>query len=179
MNPASLTTERLQLRAPRMADLDAVHAIHADPETNRFNPAGPHRTIEQSRRLLESWLEHWAGNGFGYWAVEAIAEPGCVIGFGGVVRKSIDGRERLNLYFRFRPSSWGKGFASEMVEAAKGLAFTNLGYGEIAATVRPDNAPSIRVLERLGMRRGGEIPDAAGESLLFVLQASPGSALGP
>ena len=34
-------TERLLLRRPTVDDIDAIFAIHADPATNRFNPAPP------------------------------------------------------------------------------------------------------------------------------------------
>lgn len=32
-----LETERLILRVPRLEDFDELYAIHANPETNRFN----------------------------------------------------------------------------------------------------------------------------------------------
>lgn len=168
-DPHRVETKHLLLRPPRPDDLDAVFEIHGDPSTNRFNPAGPLRSGEEGRRRLSSWIEHWEEHGFGYWAVAEKARPERVIGFGGIVFKEIAGERLTNLYFRFRPEAWGKGYAGEMAGAARSLAFETLGLSEIAATVRPSNAPSIRVLERLGMVHSGEIEDEWGRSLVYVL----------
>jgi RimJ/RimL family protein N-acetyltransferase len=42
------------------------------------------------------------------------------------------------------------------------LAFDRLGHDAVFATTRPDNRPSISVLERLGFQRDGELPDDRG-----------------
>jgi RimJ/RimL family protein N-acetyltransferase len=167
-------TARLLLRRPRESDLDAVFAIHSDPETNRFNPAGPMATRKQAEASLQGFLTHWREEGFGYWAVEGLAEPGYVIGFGGMVRKTLPDRQTLNLYFRFRPQAWGKGYASELTAAALDLAFGSLGESEVVGIVRPNNAPSIRALERGGLSFVGEIEDLTGHepSLIYAVRAS-------
>jgi hypothetical protein len=46
-------TERLTLWPPRGDDRDALWAIHSDPETNRFNPAGPMRTQAEAATMPE------------------------------------------------------------------------------------------------------------------------------
>ncbi len=48
---------------------------------------------------------------------------------------------------------WGRGYAVEAAGAWLHAGFTALGLGEILATVLPENAPSHRVAQRLGMRR--------------------------
>jgi ribosomal-protein-alanine N-acetyltransferase len=144
MNPARVVTDRLILRRPVPADQEAIYDVHADPATNRFNPAGPHRSPEESRRALERWTDHWREYGFGYWAVATREEPEAVVGLGGLMYKDIGGERRANLYFRFRPSAWGRGYATEMAHAAIRLAVEHLRLDEIVARVRPDNEPSIR-----------------------------------
>src|SRR5205807_955739 len=97
----------------------AVVAIHGDPRANPFPPDKP-RSADESHELLRTWLRDWAEHGIGYWAVETIS-TGEVIGFGGLRRTSRDEgdeEEVLNLYFRFQPGSWGRGYASEMATAA-------------------------------------------------------------
>jgi RimJ/RimL family protein N-acetyltransferase len=49
-----------------------------------------------------------------------------------------------------------------MGRAAVALAFDRLGHDAVFATTRPDNQPSISVLERLGFQRDGELPDDRG-----------------
>lgn len=166
-------TQRLILRRPRAADLDAVFAIHGDPETNRFNPAGPMQTPAQADTVLSGWRAHWDAQGFGYWAISAIDAPNHLIGFGGIIRKALDGRATLNLYFRFRPEAWSKGYASELASAALKLAFETLGEKEVVGIVRRDNAPSIKALQRAGLKLAGEIDDVPPRepSLIFEIAA--------
>jgi RimJ/RimL family protein N-acetyltransferase len=47
---------------------------------------------------------------------------------------------------------WGEGFATEGGRAAMQFAFDRLNLEHISSVIRPQNAPSIRVAERLGMQ---------------------------
>lgn len=76
----------------------------------------------------------------------------------------------LNLYFRFKPEAWGKGYANETSRKAIDIGFNKLHEPLIAATVRPDNFSSIKVLEKLGMRFQYKIKDDLGESLFYILK---------
>lgn len=155
-------TDRLVLRPAHRDDLEAVWATHSDPETNRYNPAGPLPSRSAAEELLRQWESHWREHGFGYWAVATREQPGAVIGFGGVRLRYLREAERLNLFFRFAPPAWGKGYATEMGRATVAVAFDTLGHDAVFATTRPDNQPSIAVLERLGFQRDGELPDDRG-----------------
>ncbi|MFP2930438.1 GNAT family N-acetyltransferase [Pyxidicoccus sp. 3LG] len=146
------TTERLLLRRVQETDLDAVFILHSDPETNRFNPSGPLRSMDAARERLAMWLGDWARHGVGYWAVERLDAPGAVVGFGGVRHKELQGQQVLNLYYRFVPQAWGSGYATEVSRVALALARTHVPDVPVVALISQKNAPSIRVAERLGMR---------------------------
>lgn len=171
---ACLLSEHLLLRAPCESDLDSLYEVHADPATNRFNPAGPMASRAEAEARLQEWLAHWRKHGFGYWAIEAQAQPGLVLGFGGLMHKPIDGQQGLNLYFRFRPQAWGQGYASEMALAALELAFGRLQAPAVLGVVRPANMPSRKTLERIGMRLKGCWADVPGQpaSLLYEISAA-------
>jgi RimJ/RimL family protein N-acetyltransferase len=81
---AELRTERLVLRRPVPEDLAAVHEVHGDPATNRYNPSGP-TSLDQSRQQLTDWIAHWERHGFGYWTVLR-AQDGAVLGFAAPLR---------------------------------------------------------------------------------------------
>jgi ribosomal-protein-alanine N-acetyltransferase len=166
-------TDRLLLRQPSASDADAVFEIHGDPRANVHNPAGPDRTPRESASKLRRWLDHWKDHGFGYWAAEERCRPGDVIGFGGLRLREIEGRTRPNLYFRLAPSAWGRGLGTELGRAALEVAFGALGFEEVVATVRPDNAPSIRVLERLGLEPRTRLTDGGGPTLLYARTRTP------
>lgn len=170
---SQITTKRLILRAPWPGDAEALFAIDSDPETNRYNPGGPARSAEQSLARLQDWLTHWQTNQFGYWAVATCAQPDWIIGFGGIAYRAIEGTQRLNLFFRFRPEAWGYGYATEMGRSAIALGFHTLDQEHIVATVRPANLPSIRALERLGLRYAGDIVDDYGISRRYIIERQP------
>jgi RimJ/RimL family protein N-acetyltransferase len=147
------TTEQLLLRRLQESDLDAVFTLHGDPETNRFNPSKTLRSLDAARELLALWLGDWARHGLGYWAVERRDAPGVVVGFGGVRHKELEGQSVLNLAYRFSPQWWGSGYATEMARAALALARKHLPDVPVVALIHLENLPSLRVAERLGMRR--------------------------
>jgi RimJ/RimL family protein N-acetyltransferase len=78
----------------------------------------------------------------------------------------------LNLYYRFRPEAWGRGLATALAQRAVAFAGVVLGRREdVFARVRPDNRPSIRVLERAGFvctGRTQDVDDALPPSLLYT-----------
>lgn len=56
-----------------------------------------------------------------------------------------------------RRDCWGHGYATEAAQAVLRDAFERLGAAEVIADIRPENAASIRVAERLGMRAEYEV----------------------
>lgn len=147
-----VTTSRLVLRRLRIEDGPTMFAVHGDPATNVYNPAGPHLDLATSEDMLRSCLHHWEVYGFGYWAV-TLYQEGNIIGFGGVEHRVWREREVLNLYYRFTPSVWGQGYASEMARTAVSLAREHLPPWPVIARVRPGNTASIRTAERAGLVR--------------------------
>ncbi|OBZ22926.1 GNAT family N-acetyltransferase [Pseudomonas protegens] len=171
--PASCReTARLLLRAPTLDDLPQACAIHGDPQTNRFNPNGPINAAACADKL-HGWIEHWQQHGFGYWAIALRSDPQRLIGFGGIMQGFFGHEPGLNLYFRLRPEAWGQGYAAEMARAALHLAFSELHAPRVTGLVRPDNLPSRRALERLGLSLEGELDDFPGQapSLLYRISA--------
>lgn len=167
---APLETARLLLRPPLASDLDAMFELHADPVANRFSPSGPVVSREASEALLQSWLAHWQAKGFGYWAIAARERPEALLGFGGVMSRTVGGVTGLYLYFRFIPQAWGQGFASEMSLQALELAFEGLHEPNVLAVVLPANTPSRKTLERIGMLLKGSLADVPGQSPSLVYE---------
>ncbi|MFC4112926.1 GNAT family N-acetyltransferase [Nonomuraea zeae] len=146
-------------------DLVAVHEIHSDPRTSIYNPAGPTIDLESSQAMLDLWLADWAERGLGYWAARLAGQPQ-VLGFGGLRRAVVSGDEVLNLYYRFRPSAWGHGYALELVRAALRVG---QDLGTVVAVIRDVNEPSRRVAERAGMHKDRTIPYGGLPSDVYVV----------
>ena len=166
------TTARLLLRPLQLTDYARFYTIHADPATNQFNPAGPLTDPRQAQEVFDGWLRHWQSLGYGQWAIASVETPEWVIGFGGIAQRLYGDVERLNLGYRFGAEAWGKGYATELAMAALAYAFTELKQPEVFAIVRPAHAASIRVLEKVGMRRVSELDDVPGQAMSLVYLAS-------
>ncbi|QHF05847.1 MULTISPECIES: GNAT family N-acetyltransferase [Pseudomonas syringae group] len=165
------TTARLMLRKPTANDLDSLFAIYGDPATQQFNPSGPLRDIGQAKALLDAWLNHWEEKGYGQWAISTREAPQKLIGFGGLDARMYLEIERLNLGYRFATTAWGKGYATELSEAALVFGFEELGLQEVFAVVRPNHSASIRVLEKTGMQRVDLLNDVPGQPPSLVFRA--------
>ena len=170
-----MSSAHLIYRAPEPDDLARLFAIYSDPQTQLFNPSGPMTDETQAAAMLARWIEHWQTHGYGWWAIAHKDAPEHVIGFGGIGLHDFMGVERVNLGYRFAVEAWGKGFATEMGAAALEYGFSTLNLADVYGYVRPNHAASIRVLEKIGMKRCGELDDVPGQapSLMFKAVAEP------
>jgi RimJ/RimL family protein N-acetyltransferase len=150
-----LDTERLSLRALRESDRRAMVELDTDARTNLFNPHPP--SPGEADEKFGKWLRHWSDHGYGY---VAITETGSdeIIGIGGVQTRELQGEKVLNLYYRFRPEAWGKGYATEMAMAVVAWAERELSTLPVVISVNVANGRSLRVAERLGFRKYVEEP---------------------
>ncbi len=145
-----LHTERLVLREWRSEDLDPFAALNSDPEVMRFMPKLLSR--DECAARIQSIRDHFRDHGFGLWAVEVRG----VTPFIGFVGLSIPRFEApfmpcVEVGWRLAREAWGNGFATEAARAAVEFGFSEIGLKEILSYTVPDNLPSRRVMERLGM----------------------------
>lgn len=87
--------------------------------------------------------------GFGFYIVE-LSESGCAVGVCGLAKR--DFLDDVDIGYAFLPQYWGQGYAFEAASGVLAHAKHDLGLRRIVATVRPENAASIRLLEKLGLR---------------------------
>lgn len=146
-----IETERLLIRPLTLDDLDAVHAAFSDPVVMRYIPGGACQ-LDGSRARLASYIEHQEAHGFSKWAV-AERSSGAVIGDCGL--KLLEGGPDVELGFHFAREYWGQGYATEAARACLDWGLRELDRDAIVAIVDPENAASVRVLEKIGMERDG------------------------
>jgi RimJ/RimL family protein N-acetyltransferase len=143
---ATIETTRLLLRRPTVEDVDELVAIHAEPAVRRF--MGPFDRPE-ALRWMERNQRDWDEHGYGRLA---IVEPpgGRLLGRTGLKYWPQFGETEVG--WVLRPDAWGRGLATEAAAACLDWGFRNLELSYITAMIRPDNARSIGVAARLGMR---------------------------
>ena len=73
-----------------------------------------------------------------------------IVGWGGLNVDPHDHGWGVEVSYFLDPACWGRGFATELVRASLDHAFGALALPEVGAFARPDNAASIRVLEKAG-----------------------------
>lgn len=143
-------TERLTLRRFRETDDKALACVFTDPKVMRFGDGN------KSDQWIQDWIEGCLGDyqerGWGPFAVIENAS-GDLIGYCGLFYvPDVNGRPEIELGYRFARESWGQGYATEAVLAVRDLAFHSLNLTRLIAMIDPDNAASIRVAEKAGMR---------------------------
>lgn len=143
-----LETERLRLRAPRLADFDAWAEILC-------GPAGPHLggpfTRDEAFAEFAATAGTWLLRGHGLWTVEPKA-GGDPLGF--VLIGFEAGDQEPELGWLFRPAAEGHGYAREAAAAARAHA-AGLRLPSLVSYVDPENARSARLAAALGARLDG------------------------
>lgn len=152
-------TERLELRPPTEADLDAVLRWRNEPEVNRWllrTEVDPEAYRELWRSGADDPLDHHVVALAGEDVVGTLS-IGVSDGMGqgpspappGSPARQCEG----SLGYLLDPAHHGRGYATEMVRFALGLAFGELGLRRVTAGCFADNVASWRVMEKAGMRR--------------------------
>lgn len=149
-----LETERLLFRDHESKDLDAFCAMEADPDVRRYVGGAP-RTRENAESRFKTVYLQPAPHRMGLWATMYKPDD-CYIGYCGLYEHfgeqgQISGEGVLAFYLA--RSFWGRGLAKEAGHAFIDFGFNELGLTRIVAGVEIGNDASVRVLERLGMKR--------------------------
>lgn len=138
-----LLTSRLKLRTARADDLEAMHAVLSDARATRWWSTPPHETLEQTAEWLEGMIARGPD------------QPDFVIETGGRVVGKAGFFELPEVGYILHPDVWGQGLATEAVAAAVDHVFATRDVDVLTADVDPENAASIRLLERLGFVETG------------------------
>lgn len=153
-----LETPRLRLR-PRVAgDLEACYAMNMEPGTLDhidFPRAGSWADEARHRAYIAETLTHDYPPGLGYWAVVPRDDPDRFLGWILMAPEDLHGPE-VEIGWRFVTAARGQGFATEAAKAVIGHGFATLGLDRLIAEIFRDNAASMAVARKIGMR---ECPD--------------------
>jgi RimJ/RimL family protein N-acetyltransferase len=149
-------TERLVLRSWRPSDRAPFARLNADPDVVEFLNDGVPFTRAQSDELFDAIQLHWEQRGFGLWCAAPREDPDECLGFVGLAVPSFlpSVLPAVEVGWRLARPAWGRGLATEGARASLRHAFEELQLEAVVSIIDPDNERSIRVAEKLGMRRG-------------------------
>jgi RimJ/RimL family protein N-acetyltransferase len=144
-----LETKRLILRSATLGDAAFVLRLLNEPSFLRFIGDRGVRTLDDAGRYIaDRFIASYEQHGFGLWIVEQKDVPGA-IGLSGLVKR--DALPDPDIGFAFLPEFWSRGYAYESAAGVKRYAIETLGLPRLLAITNPDNAGSIRIVEKLGL----------------------------
>lgn len=148
-----VSTERLLLRLFTPDDLEDLYAYQGLSEVARYlyrPPLSREQCVQSLARRAAGTA--WAKDGDDL--VVAVCPVGEAKVVGEVVLKLASARARqVEIGWVFNPAYGGRGYATEAARAVAALAFAELGAHRLFARLDVLNTGSVRVCERLGMRR--------------------------
>ena len=154
-------TARLTIRQLRCEDAVALATYRSDPQVARYVPWTPPYTVERAHELIDRMLgrdfAHPGETGLTLAAVRT--SDGLLIGDAMIKHEGNDPR-RGGIGYVLAREHQGQGYATELAAGLVAHFFAGAASHRVAARCDARNAASMRVLERIGMRREGLLSKA-------------------
>jgi len=146
-----IETDRLILRKFEESDFEAVHSYASNAENTTYTLFGPN-SEEDTRNFIGLVILATSDDPITDYAYAVVLkETGQLIGSCDL---HINGNES-EVGWILHKDHWGKGYATEMGRAMLKLGFEEHKLRRIMARCDDENIDSVRVMEKLGMRREG------------------------
>lgn len=166
-----LETERLILRKLTLDDAPFMLELVNDPDFLRYIGDKGVRTLEDARDYIRKGpLASYESHGFGLYMVERKAD-GVAVGTCGLLQR--ENLEHPDVGFAFLAAHRRSGYAFEAASAVLAHGRREFGMERILAIVSPENAGSIRLLEKLGLKQEGKVRMADDEEEIFLFGTEP------
>jgi len=155
--PPILRTPRLVLRPFERSDSPDLLRVFADADVVRYWSSGAWTDIAQAEAMIADAHQSYLDGGLYRYAI-ALADTNRLIGICNL-RGHFEQNRRCELGYALGRAHWGQGYAGEALEALLDHAFHALDINRIEADIDPRNEASARLLEKLGFRREGYMPE--------------------
>jgi ribosomal-protein-alanine N-acetyltransferase len=168
-----IETERLLLRRLTAADAPFILTLLTDADfLAQVGDRGVHNLEDARRYVREGPGASYARYGFGLNAIQ-LKRTSAAVGLCGLLRR--DSHPDVEIGFALLPQARGQGLALEAAAATLSWGLNTLALKRVVALTAPDNAGSIRILERIGLHFERMVQYSADghDSRLFVLENSP------
>jgi RimJ/RimL family protein N-acetyltransferase len=139
---------RLTFREMSLDDLDDMALLLGDPEVMTYYPRP--KTREESAQWIYWNRGLYRTHGYGLWLLTAA--DGAFVGDCGLTPQVVDGVTELEVGYHVLPALQNRGYATEAAAASRDFARTVVGATRLIAIIHPDNRPSQRVAEKIGLR---------------------------
>lgn len=144
-------TERTRLRPMEEGDFLSMRELDSNPEVVRYLGHGRIRKEEETRSNLLKILNDYEQYGLGLYIVEDLT-AGDFLGRAGLIPWMIGNELVWEVGYSFKPSAWGKGYATEVAKFLATFGVEQLKQEFLVSLIHPENAPSIHVATKVGMK---------------------------
>lgn len=152
-----LETERLILRRFELSDAEKVYNNWtSNPKVSQYVSWSPHKSINETRELLNSWIERYATNSYN-WAVE-LKDSHILIGNISAISVSRK-HHNCEIGYCYGPEFWGKGYATEALRAVIDYMLYTCDFHLLEAKHHSTNPASGCVMEKAGMKKEAILKD--------------------
>jgi ribosomal-protein-alanine N-acetyltransferase len=151
--PKEFTTKRLVIRRFTEDDMPQLEQLIIDPKVNEYFSAGfVYQVVVlhqidyiMSQTITSYYVDDDMNSMF------AIEEKSSneLVGFVGFEQRSID--PVLRVTYCIRHDRWGKGYATEATSKLLEHVMKELKWKRVEAIVHPENIPSVRIAQKVGM----------------------------
>jgi ribosomal-protein-alanine N-acetyltransferase len=141
-----LETNRLTIDHLCSGDLVDLHRMDTDLSVRRYID-GKASSLEKTKEYLSENIISYRENGYGRYAVRD-KHTNKFLGISGFLNESYG----LDFGYRFLPSCWGKGIATEAALTVIKKGISDDLRGQVVGIVLPDNIASVSVLLKVGFK---------------------------
>lgn len=146
-------TARLTLKIMTEGDFEKMHFLLSFAEVDQYNTLGIPANLAETKILLEPLIAAGKlGEKYTFCIFETATNT--FVGAAGVTLNRPKYKS-AEIWFKYMPTAWGKGFATETVNELLQFCFKNLGLHRVEAGCAVDNVASKRVMEKAGMSLEG------------------------
>lgn len=148
-----LESTRLRYSRIRQNDVNKLHQIFSRESVTKYFVSGPDKSLEETKNRISRIESHWDSHSFGDFLVHDKASDD-LVGFAGLHYKSQGGK--VNIAYIVLEEHQRKGFGFEISQAMLDYGFNTLDLREIVAEIDPENAMSIKLIQKCGFEYEGE-----------------------
>lgn len=151
-----LETSRLFIRLPLITDAENLFELNQDFEVVRYTGDTSFSSMNEVYDLIRTRM--WAQfEKFKMTRFIVTKKDGTFLGWCGL--KYFPETNEVDLGYRLLKKHWGNGYATEASSACLRYGFNNLNLDRIIAKAMPQNIPSIKIMQKLGMTFRGHVND--------------------
>lgn len=162
-------TARLSFAEMTADDLSDMAALLGDADVMRYYPRP--KTPDEALGWIKWNQDLYQRVGFGLWVVRSLA-TGEFVGDCGLTLQEVEGTTEVEVGYHVRADLQGRGYATEAAAACREYARQVQGLSRLIAIIDPDNKPSQRVAEKIGLRFERDATYRSGQQRVRIYAAS-------